>query len=187
MEGKTRKLEGIVIGRRDFSEHDKIITLVTSEEGKLRLIAKGVRKINSRRLGKLELGSRVKVLSAKGRSFDLITEVEVIDSCLELRKNQTLLNSLIFLCELTNELLPENDRNDSVYHQLLAVLEAVKKGRLREIVMFESNLLDSIGFGTTGEEQDLINLKDWQGLHSKLKARIEAIIERPLKSLSVFS
>ncbi|MBU2592550.1 DNA repair protein RecO [Patescibacteria group bacterium] len=187
MEGKIRKLEGVVIGRKDFFEHDKIITIVTATEGKLRLLAKGVRNLSSHRLGKFELGSRVKILLVKGKNLDLVTEVEVLDSCLTIRKNQTLLGGLIFLCELINELLPENDRNDLVYDQILAVLESLKKGCLNEIVIFESELLNSIGFGVTQEEKKLIDLKDWPGLHLKLKNRIETIIERPLKSLTIFN
>ena len=49
------KTEGIIIKRRDYGEADRILTVMTREYGKLKIKAKGVRKITSRRSAHIEL------------------------------------------------------------------------------------------------------------------------------------
>lgn len=184
---KTRHLEGVVTGRKDLFELDKVITLITPNEGRVKLLAKGVRSPKSRRLGHLELGNKVKTLVIKGKSFDLIAEVEVIENCLAVRKNDLFLAGTIFLCELVNQLLPENDPNDPVYQRFLEVLESVKKGKLNQLVVFEFYLLKTLGYGISEEEDRLFEQKNWRQLHLALKKRIEYLIEKPLKSLAIFN
>ncbi len=52
---KTLNSEGIILGRTNFGEADRIITMLTPDRGKLTLIAKGVRRQNSKLAGGLEL------------------------------------------------------------------------------------------------------------------------------------
>jgi DNA repair protein RecO (recombination protein O) len=59
--------EGIVLSRTDFGEADRIITVITPDYGKLRLIAKGVRKIKSKLAGGIELFSVSNISFIKGR------------------------------------------------------------------------------------------------------------------------
>ena len=50
--------EAIVLKRSDLGEADRILTLFTPHKGKVHVIAKGVRRITSKRAGHLELLSR---------------------------------------------------------------------------------------------------------------------------------
>lgn len=58
---------GIVLSRTDFGEADRIITVLTPEYGKLRLMAKGVRKAKSKLAGGIELFSVSQITFLKGR------------------------------------------------------------------------------------------------------------------------
>jgi DNA repair protein RecO (recombination protein O) len=60
--------DGIILARTDYGEADKIITMLTPDHGKLRLIAKGVRRIKSKLAGGVELFSISRVTYIKGRS-----------------------------------------------------------------------------------------------------------------------
>jgi DNA repair protein RecO len=60
--------DGIILARTNYGEADKIITMLTSDHGKLRLIAKGVRRIKSKLAGGVELFSISRVTYIKGRS-----------------------------------------------------------------------------------------------------------------------
>lgn len=186
MFGKTRKVTGIIIGRRDLGESDKLLSIFDSKEGKIRVIAKGVRKNNSRRLGKLELGGKVKILLTTGKNFDFVSEIEVTDSLLKLRNNSVLLGSIIYLCELINLFLPEGEANEKIYRQFNAAREMIKEGKIEAVVQFEANLLTTLGFGMETKEKSLINNKDWKSAHRLLKERLERISERKLKTLAVF-
>jgi DNA repair protein RecO (recombination protein O) len=58
---------GIVLTRTDYAEADRILTLLTPDQGKLRLIARGVRKIKSRAAGGIELFSVSEIGFMQGR------------------------------------------------------------------------------------------------------------------------
>lgn len=55
----------IVLRRADYGEADRLLTLLTPERGKLRVLAKGARKITSRKAGHIELFTQTQVLLAR--------------------------------------------------------------------------------------------------------------------------
>src|SRR5688572_14550778 len=57
----------IILGRTDYGEADRIITLLTPDHGKLRLLAKGVRRVKSKLAGGIELFSISSITFVKGR------------------------------------------------------------------------------------------------------------------------
>ena len=58
---------GIVLGRTDYGEADRILTLLTPDQGKLRLLAKGVRRVKSKLAGGIELFSVSNITFVRGR------------------------------------------------------------------------------------------------------------------------
>lgn len=58
---------GIILARTDYGEADRIITLLTPDQGKLRLLAKGVRKVKSKLAGGIELFSVSNITFVRGR------------------------------------------------------------------------------------------------------------------------
>lgn len=73
----TYHTTGIVIGRTNFGEADRIVRLLTPDYGKLSAVARGVRKIKSRAGGHLELFGEVKLMLATGRNLDVITSAQL--------------------------------------------------------------------------------------------------------------
>ena len=59
--------EGIILTRTDYGEADRILTLLTPDQGKLRLLAKGVRRVKSKLAGGIELFSVSTITFVKGR------------------------------------------------------------------------------------------------------------------------
>lgn len=59
---------GIILARTDYGEADRILTLITPDHGKLRLMAKGVRRVKSKLAGGIELFSVSHITFVKGRS-----------------------------------------------------------------------------------------------------------------------
>jgi len=60
--------DAIVLTRTDYGEADRIVTLLTPDHGKLRLMAKGVRRVKSKLAGGIELFSVTNITFIKGRS-----------------------------------------------------------------------------------------------------------------------
>jgi len=70
--------EGVVLRTQKLGEADRIVTLLTRRSGKVRAVAKGVRRTSSRFGARLEPFMHVDLQLAHGRSLDIITQAETI-------------------------------------------------------------------------------------------------------------
>ena len=68
------RVRGIVLRRLDLGEADRIITIFTSERGKLRIVAKGSRRPSSKMAGHLEPFCATRLLVARTRGLDIISQ-----------------------------------------------------------------------------------------------------------------
>jgi len=68
------KAEAIVLHQRALGESDRIVTLFTRENGKLRAVAKGVRRPTSRLGGRIEPFTHARLMLARGRTLDVIAQ-----------------------------------------------------------------------------------------------------------------
>src|SRR5215472_14024187 len=82
---RTYRTEAIVLRRKDIGEADRILTLFTPQLGKVRAVAKGIRKPRSRKAGHLELFTCTRLLLAVGRDLDIITQAEGLEPYRPLR------------------------------------------------------------------------------------------------------
>jgi DNA repair protein RecO (recombination protein O) len=76
----TLRDEGVVLKNHKLGEADKIITIMTRNNGKISAVAKGVRKTKSNKGIPLSPLQRVDIKFTLGRSLDIINEVEIIDA-----------------------------------------------------------------------------------------------------------
>lgn len=150
MTEKGYRIEGIVLKRKNYAEADKILTIFSKQKGKIVALAKGIRRINSKRAPTLELFNQIKAYIVKGRGFDLITDVETIKNFSKIQKKLTTISVTYYLVELIEKLTAENQENLPIYRLLTEILEKIeKKGNLNqmEINDFQKILLVSLGFG----------------------------------------
>lgn len=97
----TYTLHAINLGNFALGENDKVITLFSSERGIVRAVAKGVRKPGAKLAGRAEPLNVNKLLLAKGRNLDIITQAESIASFPRLRKDLERLSYALYYAELT--------------------------------------------------------------------------------------
>lgn len=144
----TYQTTGIVIGRTNFGEADRIIRLITPEQGKVSAVAKGVRKIKSRLSGHLELFGEVNLMLATGRNLDIITSARLAWYPHELVGDYERL-SLAYACAgLIDRVAQEHQSQPELYAHLreaLQALEAGARGPLIEL-WFKVRLLQLAGF-----------------------------------------
>jgi DNA repair protein RecO (recombination protein O) len=122
------KDEGIVLKTIKLGEADRIVTLFTRRNGKVRAVAKGVRKTKSRFGGRLEPFTRVALLIYQGRNLDTITSADILTSFDEVRTEYSRLTSGAAIVEMVEKLTPERERALSTYALLLAALKALASG-----------------------------------------------------------
>jgi DNA repair protein RecO (recombination protein O) len=80
-----RNDQGIVLRSYPFGEADRVVVLLSPNHGKLRTVAKGVRKTKSRFGGRLEPFCHVDLVLYEGRNLDTITQVSMIEAFHHLR------------------------------------------------------------------------------------------------------
>lgn len=114
--------EAIVLRHQNLGEADRIVTLLTPQRGKLKAIAKGVRKPLSRKAGHLELFTRIHVMMARGRDLDLISQVESVETYLPLRDDLLKASYAAYFAELADAFVGEGDENRAIYNLLAAGL-----------------------------------------------------------------
>lgn len=145
---RTFRTEAVVLRRTDFGEADRLVTLYSREHGKLRAVAKGARKPQSRKTGHVELFMHSKFFLAKGRDLDIITQAEMITSYAALRDDLVRATYASYAVELLDRFTVEEDVNASVYDLLVAALDwfATTDDVLLAARYYELRLLSLTGF-----------------------------------------
>jgi DNA repair protein RecO (recombination protein O) len=148
--------EAIVLKRKSYSEADRILTVLSKDYGKLSLMARGVRKPKSRKRGALEVFSRLKFSASRGKSLDLVTEAEIIDSFNSIRDDLKKVSVAYFFVETVDKLTREDEKHVDVYVLLLRNLKELQDSeslrRQREQFIYE--ILVLLGYWPKGKELD---------------------------------
>jgi DNA repair protein RecO (recombination protein O) len=111
----TYKTTGIVIRRFNLGEADRIITFLTPDHGKLKAVAKGVRRIKSRMAGHLELFGEVELMLARGRNLDIITSARLIRDASNITYDSAGLAHGYMFAELIDRLVEEGVSHPELY------------------------------------------------------------------------
>jgi len=141
------KDEGVVLTTIKLGEADRIVTIFTRFNGKVRAVAKGVRKTKSRFGARLEPFTRVQLLIYRGRNLDTITSADILTSFSEVRTDYSRLTNATALVELVERITPERERAPRTYALLLAGLDALAHGGEGSVVpAFILKLLSISGY-----------------------------------------
>lgn len=141
------KTRGIILRRKNFGEADRLLTIFTSDRGKIRVLAKGTRKTLSKLAGNLELFCLTKLNIAEGRNLDIVTGA-VIDKCfLGIRDNLENSNTVHYLAETVDQMTDENEKHPEIFNLLDQALEHINTYPEPLLLSyFELHLLREVGF-----------------------------------------
>ena len=120
--------DAIVLSRFDLGEADRVLTLITPRGGKLKAIAKGIRRPTSRLGGSLEPFAELTVLLARGRTFEVVTQVSVGHAWLNLRDSLESAATAWYLAELADRSLEERHAAEPLYALLRRAYELLDAG-----------------------------------------------------------
>ena len=139
--------DAIVLSRFDYSEADRILSLITPGLGKIKAIAKGIRKPTSRIGGSLEPFAELHLALAHGRTFDVVTQVVVAQPWLRLRDDLVSLGTASYLAELADRTLEERHAAEPIYLLLKRAYELLDAGMApgRVARWYEVHLADELG------------------------------------------
>jgi DNA repair protein RecO (recombination protein O) len=148
-EARSFRVEAIVLRHADWGEADRMLTLYTRERGKVRAIAKGARRIRSRKAGHLEPFTRVTLQLAKGRDLLIVTQADTLDAYLPLGTDLVKTGYASYVVELLDRFTYEDEsENYPIFVLLTEILNriAVETDPWLAIRYYEVRLLDFLGY-----------------------------------------
>lgn len=117
----------VVLRNYKLGESDRIIVMMTEEHGKVRAVAKGVRKTKSRFGARLEPLSHIDVQLYKGRNLDIVTQVDLIASSFLLHNNLDRLIQGISMLEAVDQIAVDREPAPYLYRMLVGALETLSR------------------------------------------------------------
>ncbi len=143
------KTRGVVIRATNFAEADRILEIYSDDLGKIRAVARGVRKIQSKLAGHLEPFTYVDLMLAKGRGdLPTITGARAISHFSGIRKQVERGASAAYLAELVSKLNPDAQASRRFPALLRGSLEALDNGHdpVQVVAYFEWQALIAAGW-----------------------------------------
>lgn len=142
------RIEAIVIRRRDWGEADRLLTLYSRELGKLQAVAKGARKPRSRKAGHVELFAHTRMLVARSRSIDIVTQAETVEIYRPLRENLETATLAHYFAELLDRFTGEAEPDQALFNLLCSAFSWLCERNDLDLAAryYELHLLGLAGF-----------------------------------------
>lgn len=144
----TYQTTGIIIGRTNFGEADRVIRLLTPDYGKVSAVAKGVRKLKSRNAGHLEPLGEASLMLARGRNLDTVTSARLIWYPHQLAASYNTLSLAFALATAVDRLTEPGQPSPELYATLREALQDLDTGTTNSLLelWFKLRLLNILGY-----------------------------------------
>lgn len=146
---RSFRVEAVVLRHADWGEADRLLTLYTRERGKLRAIAKGARRIRSRKAGHIEPFTRATLQLARGRDLFIVTQADTLEPYLALGEDLVRTGQAAYVVELLDCFAYEDEGgNPDLFRLLTATLARIASEPDPWLALryYEVRLLDLLGF-----------------------------------------
>ncbi len=108
-----------------LGEADRIVVLLTAENGKVRAVAKGVRKTMSRFGARLEPMSHVRLLLYRGRELDIVSQAESVEPLAPMLASLDRASQGMAVLEAADQLALEREPNEQLYRMVIGALRTI--------------------------------------------------------------
>lgn len=141
-------MQGIVLGRRDWREHDQLVTLYTREQGKVEAIARGVKKVTSKNSPFLEPFALLEAEIIPGKEKRYVGAVTAIESYLHIRGNLARALAGQSALALVNTLLVGEEPDERIFKLLVDFLKFLNAAlpAKNSLNRFAAELITYLGF-----------------------------------------
>ena len=145
---RVYQTEAIIIKRIKLGEADRILTLYTPDLGKLKAVAKGTRRPQSKLGGHVELLTHSRLMLARGRNLDIITQAQTINNFLPIKDDLERISRGLYIAELVDSLTGEHIEDRRLFNLVLETLHQLSQANDYEPILryFELRLLDHLGY-----------------------------------------
>ena len=149
MKQKQISSKGLITRCTNYKESDRIFTLISEEHGLMKFIARGAKKPKSKLSGHIEPLNYINVFYRKGVGLSAVSQVESLNSFLDIKKNYDLILEAQYLMELAENLSVEGEANSFLFKSLINTLSNITSSANTDIqiMIFEFEILKQQGFG----------------------------------------
>jgi DNA repair protein RecO (recombination protein O) len=116
---------GVVLRTYKLGEADRIVVVLTAGRGKVRAVAKGVRRTKSRMGGRLEPLSHVELLLYEGRELDGVSQVELVEPWPQLHETLSSMSHGLAMAEAAEQVAQEGAPCEALYRMLVGALRTL--------------------------------------------------------------
>ena len=140
---RTYRCDALTLRKASIGEADLVVTLFTPERGKVRAVAKGARRSNSKLVGHLEPLTLTRLSLAHGRELDIVTQAEVLDGFAVVKGDLAWLARGLYVAELLDGFGPEDNSSPGLFRLAVNALRALPEAAEPETPLryFELHLL----------------------------------------------
>ncbi|MDI3534417.1 MAG: repair protein RecO [Thermosediminibacterales bacterium] len=142
------KTEAIVLKSNNLGEADKIITLFSSDRGKIRAVARGARRPRNRLAAATQPFCYSDFLIFEGKNLDSISQCQIKESFLKIREDLEKMLYSTYIAELVNEFLPEGEEDKAVFSLVLKTFYSILNNLDIELTtrVFELQFVAMMGY-----------------------------------------
>lgn len=108
-----------------LGEADRIVVLMTRDHGKVRAVAKGIRKTKSKIGARLEPMAHVELLLYRGKDLDVVNQVETIEAAPALHDDLDRMTQAMAVLEAVDLAAPDRERSAELYAMLVGALRSL--------------------------------------------------------------
>lgn len=132
----------------NFGESDRILTLYSRDIGRFGVIAKGARKPVSRLSGSTEVLNCTKFHLARGKSLDIVTQCEIHDSFVDLRRDLQRMAHALYLVELLDHSVEDRVPHPPLFDLLYSAFHLIERTKQPDLICrwFEIRLFGELGY-----------------------------------------
>lgn len=170
---RTFSIKAIVLSQKSIGETDRVVRLLSRERGKITVIAKGARKMNSSKRAFLEAGNVIVAHLVKTKSLPLLTQAKLLQDCAPIWTSLDKIRQLSQFLEILDRLFVEEELTPEVFDFILESRNQIVSAEKtkRTIIKRLEALIVHLGYQP---------LEDTQ--HSSILDYVSELSDRPMKS-----
>jgi len=116
------KYQGIILSKKDVGETDRIYTIYTLEAGKIKALAKSVRRPTAKLAGNLEPVTFSEIFVAKSRGMGKITGALAVKNFSKIKSNLEALSQASFAFQIIEKLISDSEKDEKIFNLILKYL-----------------------------------------------------------------
>ena len=143
------KTEGIILKAVDQGELDRLLTIYTKEFGKIRVMARGIKKVESKLRYSLEPFSLSQLILVEGRNFKIVKNAVLVNEFASIRKDLKKIKVVYKIIELLDELIIGEEKDENIWDLLIQTFKIIEGSPTSFSVVFKKfreKLFELLGY-----------------------------------------